>query len=242
MVELVGRSAISLRTARWCGAAALLATALFSGSVAHARPSLDGAGLTELARYEVLTFGDAYRDGIDSGKAIGVVDATPEEVFRVATDFERYKDFMPRIAASTQLSRTSDSAEVVIAAELPWPAGRRWIEADYRFERPSRDIYRIRFDMVRGNMRQYLGSLYIEPFTKTQTAITYELIAEPDLVAPKSIINKGVRRTVGKFVHALRQRINDLHQLGLLHPVLPPVRLAETAVVRPDPATLKARR
>ena len=210
--------------------------------VAQARPTLDSARLAELSSYEVLTFGDAYRAGFDRGKAIGVIDATPEEVFRVATDFERYKDFMPRIAASNQLSRTPDGAQVVITAELPWPVGRCWIEADYRFDHVGKDIYRIRFDMVHGNMRQYLGSLYIEPFTKTQTAITYELVAEPDLAAPKAMINKGVRRTVGKFVHALRQHINELHALGMLHPVLPPVAMTKTTLVRPNPATLKARR
>ncbi|MEO6953550.1 MAG: SRPBCC family protein [Polyangia bacterium] len=220
----------------------LLAACVSLPSAAHARPTLDGGHLAALSQYEVLTFSDAYRAGIERGKAIGVIDATPEEVFRVATDFERYKDFMPRIAVSDQLSRTADGAQVVITAELPWPAGRRWIEADYRFERVAKDIFRVRFDMVRGNMRQYLGSLYIEPFSKTQTAITYELVAEPDLTAPKSLINKGVRRTVGKFVHALRQRINDLHQLGMLHPVLPPVPMAKAGVVRPNPATLKARR
>jgi ribosome-associated toxin RatA of RatAB toxin-antitoxin module len=240
MLDLVEPHAIR-RGARRLGLAALLALGL-GGSTAHARPSLDGPRMTQLGHYEVLTFSDPFQGGIDRGKAIGVIDATPEEVFRVATDFARYHEYMPRIEGAQQISRNDESARVVLTAELPWPAGRTWIEALYHFERAGSEIYRVRFDMARGNMRRYVGSLYIEPWSRTQTAITYELVAEPDIVAPKGVINKGVRRSAGKFIHALRQRINEMHRLGLLHPVLPPVAVAPTALVRPNPATLKARR
>jgi ribosome-associated toxin RatA of RatAB toxin-antitoxin module len=198
--------------------------------------------MSQLGHYHVLTFSDPFAAGIERGKAIGVIDATPDEVFRVATDFGRYKEFMPRISDAQQLMRNRDGAQVALTADLPWPAGRTWIEADYHFEHTSNDIYRIRFNMVRGNMRQYLGSLYIEPWSKSQTAITYELVAEPSMAAPKSYINKGVRRSAAHFVNALRQHINELHMQGMLHPNLPAVAVAATAVVKPNPATLKASR
>ena len=130
-------------------------------------------------------------------------------------------------------------------------ATRTWIEAQYRFERVGTDIYRVRFGMTRGNMRQYLGSLYIEPFymdggssdgAKIRTAITYELVAKPAVTAPRSFINKGVKRSAGSFVHALRQHINELHRFGLLHPVQPVQPMAPATVLTPNPATLKARR
>ena len=73
---------------------ALLVCAL--GFPAAARPTLDAGRLDELGRYQVLTFADPFRNGIERGKAIGVIDATPEEVFRVATDYAKYRDFMPQ--------------------------------------------------------------------------------------------------------------------------------------------------
>jgi ribosome-associated toxin RatA of RatAB toxin-antitoxin module len=228
------------RAACRIGAVALLACA-FTGR-AEARPTLDAERLAELARYQVLTYADAFRAGLDRGKAIGVIDATPEEVFRIATDFQHYKEFMPRVSAAEQVTRNGDWAQVTLTGELPWPAGRTWIEAEYRFEHLAGDIHRIRFDMKRGNMRQYLGSLYIEPWSKTQSAVTYEIVAEPDVSAPKSFVNKGVRRSAGSFVHALRQRINELHRLGLLHPIAPATPTPPATIVAPDPATLKAHR
>ncbi len=231
-------------TRRWATVRVLVlvgASVLVSG-IAHARPGLDDARLGELDRYQVLTFVDAYQGSLERGKAIGVIDATTEEVFRVATDFSKYREFMPRVVDSSQLSRTDDTAQVMLTAELPWPAGRTWIEADYKMEKLAGGIYRIRFDMRRGNMKKYLGALYIEPWAANRTAITYELVAEPNVVAPKTVLNRGVRRSAGNFIHALRQHINELHRLGMLHPLQPAVAVAPATVVAPNPATLKAGR
>jgi len=195
---------------------ALLSCAL--ASPAAARPTLDNGRLDELSHYEVLTFNDPFKNGIERGKAIGVIDATPEEVFRVATDYAKYRDFMPRVVRSTVKENAIDHALVELTAELRWPAGSSTVTAKYTHEKLPGDIYRVKFGMVDGSLKQYWGSLYIEPFAPGKTAITYELVAEPDTIAPKSAINKGIKRSTGNFVHALRQRINDLHRLGFLHP------------------------
>src|SRR6476469_3726802 len=187
-------------------------------SPALARPTLDPSRLDELGRYQVLTFTDPFRRGIDWGKAIGVIDATPEEVFRVATDYAKYRDFMPRVTGSTVKEAAPDHVLVELQAELRWPAGSSKVTARYTHEKLPGDIYRVKFGMVDGSLKQYWGSLYIEPFAPGKTAITYELVAEPDTVAPKSAINRGIKRSTGNFVNALRQRINELHRLGYLHP------------------------
>lgn len=192
--------------------------ALFISTPVFARPTLDGGRLDELARYQVLTFTDPFGSGIERGKAIGVIDATPEEVFRVATDYAKYRDFMPRVTESTVKESARDHALVELTAELRWPAGSSTVTARYTHEKLPGEIYRVRFDMVAGSLRKYLGSLYIEPFSPGKTAVTYELVAEPNTIAPKSAVNRGVKRSTSNFVHALRQRINELHQQGYLHP------------------------
>ena len=201
---------------RWLVGCALFGCAL--ASPAAARPTLDSGRLDELSRYQVLTFNDPFRNGIERGKAIGVIDATPEEVFRVATDYAKYRDFMPRVTSSTVKEAAMDHVLVEMQAELRWPAGASKVTARYTHEKLPGDIYRVKFGMVDGSLKQYWGSLYIEPFAPGKTAITYELVAEPDTVAPKSAINRGIKRSTGNFVHALRQRINELHRLGYLHP------------------------
>jgi ribosome-associated toxin RatA of RatAB toxin-antitoxin module len=224
---------------------AVAVTSVVASASALARPSLDADNLAELDRYVVLSFTDPWQAGIERGKAIGVIDATPEEVFRVATDYSKYKEFMPRVLASSVLWQSLDQALVELVADLPWPASNCTVAARYAVERKPGDIYKVRFDLVHGNMKRYLGSLYIEPFAPGKTAVTYELVAEPDTIAPKSAVNRGIRRSTGNFVHALRQRINELHRLGYLHPEPVAPRAGERSPLRgtmPAPAALNATR
>ncbi len=198
---------------------------------ASARPTLDAARLNQLGAYSVLVFSDpSGHAGIERGKAIGVFDATTEEVFRVATDYTKYRDFMPRIQGSRVVESDRNHAIVEITAELPWPAGRAAVVARYDHQRLPGSIYRVQFQLLRGNMKHYVGSLYIEPWSPGRTAVTYELVAQPEGIAPHSAVNKGVRRSVSSFVNALRQRINDLHRMGYLHP--------EPTTPAPGPAPL----
>ena len=133
------------------------------------------------------------------------------------------------------IERAPDHAPVEMSPTCPGRRGKSTVAARYQYERLPGDIYRVRFGLVHGDMKQYLGSLYIEPWAPGRAAITYELVAQPSLYAPHSVINRGVRRSAGNFVHALRQRINDLHRLGYLHPELPQ-RLVRSPLVGRPPA------
>lgn len=199
-------------------ASAIVVPMTLLASAALARPVLDPGAMSQLGHYDVLIYSDPHREGLDRGKAIGVIDATPDEVFRVATDYSKYQDFISRIDESRIVGRSGSAAEVEIVASLPWPVGSSRVRAVYRQEKLPGEIYRVHFDKIDGTMKQYCGAIYIEPFGDGRTAITYELVAEPRGPFARSTINWGIRRTVGKYVHALRQRINDLHVLGVLRP------------------------
>ncbi len=203
--------------ARWLS---LLLLALPAPAVA--RPTLDPARLALLGRYEVLVFSDPGIGGLERGKAICVIDATPNEVFRVATDYGKYKDFLPRIHESRVLSWDAVGPMVEIVIQLPWPVSQAWVSARYAHEQLPGEIYRVRFDLVRGSMKRYVGSIYIEPWDAGKTAVTYQLLVDPNAPATDSMINRGVRSTVKHFVQSLRQRVNDLHRLGYLHPAVAP--------------------
>jgi ribosome-associated toxin RatA of RatAB toxin-antitoxin module len=200
---------------------AALALALVVASSAQARPALDSERMARLSQYDVLAFGDPFKNGFDMGKAIGVFDATPEEVFRVVTDYTKWKEYLPRVRSSEVRERKHDGATVEITLELPWPVGNTLVTAKYHHEKLKGEIYRVKFQKLRGNLKQYLGSLYIEPWSPGKCSVTYELVAQPELLAPKSMVNRAVQKSASGFVNALRQRINDLHKWGLLHPDLP---------------------
>ena len=211
-----------VRVPRLPAVAAALAAALLAPP-ASARPNLDPSGLGRLDRYDVLTFVDPAGHGINRSKAIGVFDATPDEIYRTATDYEHLPEFAPRVSSSRVIDRRGDAqAFVMLTARLPWPVSDAWVYAEFDHERLGAGTYRIRFWQIRGTMRRYSGQLLIEPWSATRSAVTYELLVEPDSIAPKGLLNAKLRDVASKYVHALRQRINDLHRLGRLHPQAPP--------------------
>ena len=214
----------------------ILVVALTLATPAGARPTLDAARLAQLASYEVLVFSDPWQGGLERGKAIGVFDALPEEVSRVAEEYGRYQDFMPRVRRSFVESLEGGHALVDMTADLPWPAGRSKVEVRFFREQRPGGITLIRFQMVRGELRQYLGQIYIEPFDEKRAAVTYELIAEPAMWAPRSTINRSIRKSVSGYVHALRQRVNDLHRAGFLHPLAPAARVMADPALKPRAA------
>jgi hypothetical protein len=89
-------------------------------------------------------------------------------------------------------------------------------------------------------MKRYSGSIYIEPWQKWRgggtSAVTYELLAEPDTSAPKRLINGRVEVAVAKFVHALRERVNFLRRSGRLHPLAAPNPALASPLAGPRPA------
>jgi ribosome-associated toxin RatA of RatAB toxin-antitoxin module len=203
-------------------------------AASSARPTVGGDGMQRLDRYDVLVFADPAGGGIDRSKAIGVFDATPDEVFRTVTDYERLAEFAPRVVLSHVIDRSGDErAMVSLAADLPWPVSRAWVQADFQTEKLGGGVYRVRFAQVRGSMRRYFGSLLIEPWSDNKTAVTYEVVAEPVTIAPRSLVNRKLRDAAARYVHALRQRVNDLHKLGRLHPELPPSPSAGSPLAGP---------
>src|SRR5439155_19346807 len=122
-----------------------LLAALLAPSLAEARPTLDAARMSQLDRYDVLVFSDPHAGGLERGKAIGVFDGTPDEIFRVFTDYAKWQDYLPRVRASTVAAHDTNHTVVDLTAELPWPAGRNKVTAVYTHEKLGGEVYRIRF-------------------------------------------------------------------------------------------------
>lgn len=204
-----------------------LGALVLSLGVAQARPAIGPDGAARVAHYEVVTFRDPGGGGVIKAKAIGLLDATPDEVFRVASDYQHYTEFAPRVVAANVVDRQGDArAAVMMKTDLPWPANDAWVYAQFEHDRIAADVYRIRFWQVKGSMKRYFGSIYIEPWQKWKgggtSTITYELLAEPNSSAPRYMINNRIEQAASKYVHALRQHINQLRRLGRLHPSIAP--------------------
>jgi ribosome-associated toxin RatA of RatAB toxin-antitoxin module len=220
-------------------ARALLVATLAAGA-AEARPAVGGDGLDRIGHYQVLTYRDPGGDGVIKGKAIALFDATPDEVYRVATEYERYPEFAPHVVSSKVVDRAGDTgAQVMLNTDLPWPVSHAWVYAQFAHDRLAGDVYRVRFWQIKGSMKRYFGSILIEPWQRWNgggtSTVTYELLFEPDSSAPLRMVNQFVERAASRYVHALRQRINELRRIGRLHPAQPPDPHAKAALDGREP-------
>lgn len=236
------------------------ALALSVAPPATAAPSLPPAHLARLAHFDVLRFHFPSEYGVDVSKAIALFDATPDEVFRTVTDYERMPEYLPRLVGAKVLDRSGrgdgsgDGEHVLVAlrSDLPWPVRDAWVDAEFDAESLPGEVYRVRFWQVRGSMRHYSGYLLIEPWpgpwpgsassassatSKVRSTVTYELLAEPDTFLPRGYLNSKLREVAPMFVNALRARVDELHRTDRLHPRQPPLPLGDE-----DPALLVGER
>ena len=222
---------------------ALAALWVVAPGVARARPALDARQVGQLTRYDVVLFSEPIGSGLIRHRAVGMFNAPPKEVFRVATGYEHYGEYIPRIE-SRVMSRKKDEAVVRVKADLPWPMRNVWVDARYHSDLLYAETYRVRFGMVGGNMLRYEGSLLIEPFGQGRTTVTYELLAEPNSRLPTAWVQRALGRTAFSFVHYLRSRVGMLQRQAIdaAHrqapvPAVPPAPVAPPASIAPAAPT-----
>lgn len=196
--------------------AGLLATLLLSPASGSALASTawDASRSAQFARHEVIHLAEPAGGGLLRHRAVALFDYPPEVVFRVATSYDRYVEYMPRITSCHVLSQSPEQALVAFEADLPWPLANIWVQARYQHdlfssEDGDRTGYRVRFTMLRGNLLRYEGSLLIEPYGEGRTTVTYELLAEPESKLPRGMVQRLLGRGVSNFVHYLRARVNN---------------------------------
>ena len=187
------------------------------GSLWLAQPAAAHPAEAErLGRYEVTLHSEPIAPGVVRHRAAGIFDAAPEAVLRVATRYDEYREYMPRVIASRTVSRAPGEAVVLLEAEMPWPLPIAWAYTRFRSEPHQGHGELVRFSMVRGNMLRYEGSLVIEPYDRGRSLVTYELVAQPDLRLPRAWVQPLIGRGAASFLHSLRSRINHLQRHGLL--------------------------
>ncbi|MCS6912750.1 MAG: SRPBCC family protein [Myxococcales bacterium] len=186
------------------------------GATAVGHPSLDPQQRELITRYEVVLQSKKIAPGLQRHRAMGLFDAPAGDVFRVATSYERYSEYIPRISASYTVWQGTQEAVVVFEADMPWPLVDAWVHVRVQHDHPRRGSYRMRFAMVRGSVHRCEGSLLVEPFGDGRSLVTYELLALPDSLLPHPWVQGIMGRAAVLFVHFLRSRVNRLQQQGLL--------------------------
>jgi ribosome-associated toxin RatA of RatAB toxin-antitoxin module len=196
-------------------AAALAAVTLPARS--HAQPAtFTPAEAARLDRGEVLTrFWRVPGSDAGAGWAVGVIDAPPEQVFRVVADVARYREFTPRMVASTIVSGGGDRYRFYYKLQMPWPLSDHECTTDnvHEVDRPGRRFTR-RWTLVSGTFHHNEGAWAVRPWGKGQSLLTYSVVLLPKSAAPRAVLDYVTRIALPGGVKTFRRRVAELRQAG----------------------------
>ena len=183
---------------------------------APARPRAPWPGSAD---YDVLAFNDPFKNGIERARPSASSTPRPKRSSASPPTTPSGRTICRACAAPTCVDRRGDGAIVEITPDLPLAGRHDAVPARYT-TRSSPATSTACASPCAGRLKQYLGSMYIEPWTRHDKTRRH-------LRAGRRARHPGaqerhqqlVRRSARGFVHALRQRINELHRLGYLHPL-----------------------
>ncbi|MBL9036914.1 MAG: hypothetical protein JNG84_00235 [Archangium sp.] len=137
----------------------------------------------------------------------GVIDAPPEKMWTIIDDCGNYAKHMPRIAASTEVSRDGNKVTCRITADMPWPvsdltsesAGVHTVEPGKRWMRE--------WKLVRGDYVQNTGRWVLTPFgtDATRTLAMYQVHVQPKVALPQALLNSAQTKTLPTVIYRLRE-------------------------------------
>jgi ribosome-associated toxin RatA of RatAB toxin-antitoxin module len=165
-----------------------------------------------LARGEVLTHSwkDTKAD-VGKGWAMGVVDATPEQVFQVVADVTRYRLFMKRMTSSKIVRKASGSYDFYYTIDMPWPISDLWCETrnTHEIDRKRRR-YRRRWKLLKGTFIHNQGYWLVTPFGKNKALLSYSVVLRPQISLPNFVLDYATKVALPRSVKGMRARVLEL--------------------------------
>jgi uncharacterized protein YndB with AHSA1/START domain len=178
-----------------------------------------GADWTEAYRTDELVI--FTKDVGEDRKIIATAEvaAPPEVVFKVLSDFEHYRDFMPYVEESRVLIRKGDNEVVTYARIAPPLVSERDYPLKVRMTRGSPSnggVFKVEWTAnpeaepeVEGVVRVKLneGSWLAAPFNGgKRTRLTYTLLTNPGGLIPPFVVNLSNTVAIPELFEAVKKR------------------------------------
>jgi hypothetical protein len=179
-----------------------------------APPAFEGEDRTRLDAGEIVTRDLPPTDPDGIGMLLmGVVDATPAQVWAVMSDCKGQDEFIPRVRYAAVRDRDGDSHTCELVVELPFPMGELRTQTRHHVRRLPDGGYQRRWDLLPGDW-DYLrnsGSWTVHPYRDGRRSL---LVGRMDLV-PKSVIpvwllHAGQVRQAPETFAGIRARVRQI--------------------------------
>lgn len=143
-------------------------------------------------------------------EANALVDATPDEVFAVVTDYDHYPEFIPSLVDAKVLEWESDDV-CVLMEKLK--VAFKTIEYAIRVTHDRRKLS-TRWTKHHGFLRRNDGGWTCKSHGKGRTLVTYRVAVEAGLLVPQFVIDRLSRGSLPDLFAGLRKRVAEVRSIG----------------------------
>lgn len=138
---------------------------------------------------------------------LGLINASPDKVWQVLTDYERYPKIFNNLKSMEILEKKGLYEVHRVRMKTPWPFEERWITSELRH---SPDRRQIRIRRLEGNVQEMEGTWTLSPQGQ-QTLLVYHIQINPGLpVIPQWLIDWGSKQVAPDIIRAVRREAERL--------------------------------
>lgn len=131
---------------------------------------------------------------------VGIVEAPPEETFRVYADFANYERIFG-LTESQVIRQEGNTVQGRFVLDFPWPLGRRWTVNETTLE-PERNQFTFR--RRDGSFKVYDGSLQVFPEPPRRSRVVYTARIDPALPVPPWLVRWAQERVFPDVIRNVR--------------------------------------
>ena len=184
-----------------CG---LLGVAAVVVAPAGAQAGTSAPVTAQIAGGEIESTGRPYPGtSAEWGRAVALVDAPYDKVLKAVENYGGYKDFLPNFTTSKVLSQRGSSALLYAQVSVMKGAATIWAELKIK-ARTEGNSRVIEAKMTKGNVDILQATWEVTPYDANKTLVAFQIIVDPDLPLPSSLVNAENRKTARKTIRALR--------------------------------------
>jgi ribosome-associated toxin RatA of RatAB toxin-antitoxin module len=162
----------------------------------------------DAVRYATKTVDPPSR--IDTGGAAVFVTAPFATVRKLVTDYRHYERLIPVFEQARVLSKKAGASEVYLQVPVMHGAATIWAVARIAAPAKEGDGEAITARMVKGNVADFRAVWRLRPVDATHTILKLELLVDPNLPAPKSLVEHELQSAADRGVSAIREQAEAL--------------------------------
>ncbi|MEJ7734706.1 MAG: SRPBCC family protein [Polyangiaceae bacterium] len=144
------------------------------------------------------------------GGAAILVNAPIAEVRKVVSEYRSYEKFMKPFDSSKLISKKNGQSEVYLQVPVAHGAAKVWAVVKFAPPVKDGDSEKIVATYVKGNVDAFGAVWRLRPTEDGKTVLKLELLVDPQLPFPNSMVTGELKYAADKAVTAVRDRVEKI--------------------------------